>query len=89
MTVPAGTFAAYPIVCDRFSANSMRVVERLTWHYSPEIGHYVRREARNMGDGVRETNALYAALPPHAANALRIEALARQATAGAATAGAR
>lgn len=66
----------------------MRVVERLTWHYAPEIGHYVRREARNMGDGSRETFALYAALPPHAANSLRIETLARQATAGAATAGA-
>jgi hypothetical protein len=77
--VPAGRFEAFPIVCDRYSASSMRVIERLTWHYAPDVGHYVRREARNMSDGVRETYSLYAALPPRASNPIRIEALARQA----------
>jgi hypothetical protein len=77
--VPAGRFEAFPIVCDRYSASSMRVIERLTWHYAPDVGHYVRREARNMSDGVRETYALYAALPPRASNPIRLEALARQA----------
>lgn len=86
--VPAGRFAAYPLVCDRFSAGTMRVIERLTWHFSAEVGHYVRREARNMRDGTRETYALYAALPPHASNPVRIEALARQALAQARTASA-
>ncbi len=86
--VPAGRFDAYPIVCDRYSASSMRVIERLTWHYAPDVGHYIRREARNMGDGVRETYSLYTALPPRAANAVRIEALAQQARGASRTAGA-
>lgn len=79
LEVPAGVFDAFPITCDRFSPNSMRIVERLTWHYAPDVGHYIRREARDMIDGVSETYTLYAALPPRAANPARIEALAREA----------
>ncbi len=86
LNVPAGRFNAVPIVCDRFSHNSMRVLERLTWHYSEEVGHYIRREARDMSDGSVETYALFAALPPHAANEIRIETLARQARAASANA---
>lgn len=85
--VPAGRFEAFPIVCDRYSASSMRVIERLTWHYAPDVGHYVRREARSMSDGVRETYSLYAALPPRASNPVRIEALALQARSASRTAG--
>ena len=77
--VPAGAFDAFPIVCDRYSPNSMRIVERLTWHFAPDVGHYIRREARDMLDGVGEVYSLYAALPPRAANPVRIEALAREA----------
>lgn len=77
--VPAGVFDAFPIVCDRYSANSMRVVERLTWYYAPDVGHYIRREARDMLDGVGEVYSLYAQLPPRAANPTRIETLAREA----------
>lgn len=87
ITVPAGRFTAYPIVCDRFSPSSMRVVERLTWHFAPDVGHYIRREARNMSDGVRETYSLYTALPPHASNPVRVESLARQATSASRVAG--
>lgn len=77
--VPAGAFDTFPIVCDRYSPNSMRILERLTWHYAPDVGHYVQREGRDMVDGVGETYRLYAALPPRAANPARIEALAHQA----------
>ncbi|MBK8543607.1 MAG: hypothetical protein IPL62_08550 [Caulobacteraceae bacterium] len=57
----------------------MRIVERLTWHYAPDVGHYIRREARDMLDGVGEIYSLYAALPPRAANPARVETLAREA----------
>lgn len=76
---PAGSFNAYPIVCDRYSASSMRVVERVTWQYAPDVGHYVQRESRNMRDGDRDVFSLYAALSPDDANPTRIETLAQQA----------
>lgn len=76
-----GPIKAIPIQCDRFSAGTMRVLERITWHYSPEVGHYVRREARDMRDGVAEVITLYATLSPREANAVRIEAVAQQAAA--------
>lgn len=79
LVVPAGAFDTHPIQCDRFSPNSMRVLERLTWHYAPEVDHYVRREARDMNDGTSDVYSLYAALPPREANQVRIEALATQA----------
>lgn len=79
LTVPAGTFAVLPIVCDRFSPESMRVLERIAWDYAPEVGHYVRREARNMRTGERDAYSLYAAVPPRAANPMRVEVLAQQA----------
>ncbi len=77
--VPAGSFAAFPIMCDRFSPESMRVLERITWDYAPEVGHYIRREARNMRTGERDVYSLYSALPPRAANPVRVEVLAQQA----------
>ena len=40
---PAGSFEVLPIACDRFSPVNMRLLERLTWDYAPEVGHYVRR----------------------------------------------
>jgi hypothetical protein len=76
---PAGDFDAYPIVCDRFSPNSMRVLERITWRFAPDVGHYVAREARNMRTGEAESFRLFAALPARESNVARIEALARQA----------
>lgn len=79
LSVPAGTFLAYPIQCDRFSPNSMRVLERLTWYYSPEVEHYIRRDARDMSNGTSESYRLFTALPPRDANAVRIEALVRAA----------
>ena len=79
ITVPAGEFSVFPIVCDRFSPDSMRVLERIAWDFAPAVGHYVRREARNMRSGERDAYSLYAALPPRAANPVRVEVLAQQA----------
>ncbi len=74
-----GAVQAVPIVCDRYSPSTMRVLERITWHWSDEIGHYVRREARDMRDGVTEVLTLHTTLSPREANPLRIEAVARAA----------
>jgi hypothetical protein len=79
VATPAGAFVAWPITCDRFSANSMKVLERLTWHFSEDVGHYVRREARDLRDGVSETFSLHTALPAWEANSVRVEAVARNA----------
>jgi hypothetical protein len=79
LAVPAGAFEAFPIQCDRFSPNSMRVLERLTWHYAPEVGHYIRREARDMASGTSETYSLYTALPPRDSNPVRVEAMVQKA----------
>lgn len=81
VSLRTGPIKAIPIQCDRFSAGTMRVLERITWHYSPEVGHYVRREARDMRDGVTEVITLYATLSPRESNPVRIEAVAQQATA--------
>lgn len=79
LAVPAGVFQTVPVQCDRFSPNSMRVLERLTWYYSPEVEHYVRRDARDMSTGTSDTYSLSAALAPRDANPIRIEAVARSA----------
>ena len=79
---PAGAFDAYPLRCDRFSPSSMRVLERITWHYAADVGHYVQREARDMRSGETETIRLAAQLAPREANPLRIETIAQQARTG-------
>ena len=82
ISTPAGAFDAYPLRCDRFSPSSMRVLERITWHYSDEVGHYVQREARDMRNGETETIRLFAQLAPREANPLRIETIAQLARNG-------
>ncbi len=79
VATPAGAFDAFALRCDRFSPASMRVLERIIWHYAPEVGHYVRREVRDMRTGETETIHLYAQLHPREANPLRIETVAQQA----------
>ncbi len=77
---PAGRFETVPIQCDRFSAGTMRVLERITWRFSDEVGHYVAREARDMRDGDAEVYRLHAVLPAWEANRLRVEAVATEAS---------
>ena len=44
ITTAAGSFDTYPITCQRRSrGRSDRPLSALTFHYAPEIGHFVRR----------------------------------------------
>jgi hypothetical protein len=76
---PLGAFATIPIVCDRYSATSMRLIERIEWNYSPDLRHYVRRSSVDYYHGTRSTILLTAALSGPAANTRRLTALSRKA----------
>jgi hypothetical protein len=76
---PLGPFATVPIVCDRYSATSMRLIERIEWNYSPDLRHYVRRSSVDYYRGTRSTILLTAALSGPAANTRRLAALSRSA----------
>jgi len=75
VSVVAGVFSSYRIICDHYSAHSMRILKRYTWHYSPVVNHYVRREVTNFFTGERDHFELIATLPAEKSNALRIKAL--------------
>ena len=75
--VPAGEFSAIPIVCDRFSVGNMRLIERTTWDYAPDLGHYVRRTTVTYANAQTQTLELVAALHGRAATNARLMALAR------------
>lgn len=49
LTVPAGTFDTFRIVCTRYRANGRWALLR-TWYYAPSLGHYVRREIHERGE---------------------------------------
>ncbi|MCF6217190.1 MAG: hypothetical protein L3J62_01390 [Gammaproteobacteria bacterium] len=72
--VLAGEFASYRIVCDHYSGESMRVLRRYTWNYSPAVEHYVRREVKNFITGDRYQYELASTLRPEQSNSLRIKA---------------
>lgn len=74
-TVPAGEFAVFQITCERFSVNSMRILEQRAWWWSEDVGHYVRRRFQNLRDGEVSDIALCASLPGLRASEARIEAL--------------
>jgi len=74
-TVPAGAFDTFPIVCDRYSASSMRVLRRQTWYYAPDVGHYIRRVDVSFSSGDESSRDLLAALPARFANDARIRAI--------------
>lgn len=80
-TVPAGTFNAVPVLCDRYSPTTMRLLERREWDYAAEIGHYVRRVTINYLRGTTRTAELVATLSGPAASKARLSALSRQARA--------
>ncbi len=75
--VPAGRFSAYKITCERFSVNTMRLLERRNWWWSEDLGHYVRRRYQNLRNGEVSDMRLCAALPELRASEARIEALAK------------
>lgn len=74
LQTPAGTFSTTPITCERYSLNTMRLVEMRTWWWSDDVGHYVRRRYQNYRDGETQDMQLCAALSASAANNTRIEA---------------
>lgn len=43
VTVPAGRFETYEIVCKRLDAATKKVTRTHIWYYAPEIGHFVKR----------------------------------------------
>lgn len=79
VTVKLGTYDTIPFTCDRYSATTMRLIERLEWDYSPVLRHYVQRSAVDYFRGTRTTIKLVAALSGPAANQRRLAAIAREA----------
>lgn len=80
-TVPAGTYTALPVVCDRYSPTTMRLLERREWDYAPDLGHYIRRVSVNYLRGTSRSVELVAALSGPAASKARLTALSRSARA--------
>jgi len=78
-TVAAGTYEAIPVLCDRYSPTTMRLLERRQWDYAPELGHYIRRISINYLRGTTRSTELVAALSGPAASKARLTALARSA----------
>jgi len=77
LKAPVGDFEAWPIRCDRFSADTMRPIEQVSWDYAPEVGHYIRRTTKTYRTGESQEIWLVAALHGPAASRERLEALAR------------
>ncbi|NCQ20431.1 MAG: hypothetical protein GW801_03445 [Sphingomonadales bacterium] len=84
-TVPAGTYSAIPVKCDRYSSTTMRLIEQREWDYAPDLGHYIRRVTVNYLRGTTRKVELVAALSGPAANKARLTALARKAKASSRT----
>lgn len=84
--VPAGTYEAIPVKCDRYSPTTMRLLEQREWDYAPDLGHYVRRVTINYLRGTNRSVELVAALSGPAASKARLTALARAARQSAASA---
>lgn len=76
--ISAGTFSTLPVLCDQYSANSMRPFKRISWFYAPIIGHYVKRSSYSLITGESTTFSLFATLPGNQANGPRIQALLNQ-----------
>ena len=76
VSVPAGTFDALPIVCERYSPTTMRLAERIRFDWAPEVGHYVRRQSTLYASGEKSDYRLVAALTGESATEARISALA-------------
>lgn len=76
IAIALGDFETLPIQCERFSNRTMNLLERRTWWYAPDIGHYVQRQVQNYRTGKRKTIKLCASLPPIRATKPRVDAVA-------------
>jgi hypothetical protein len=75
MTVPAGTFEAHEIRCERFSPRTMRIISEERWYYSEEVGHYISRSWVDLSTGRRSSYSLVASLHGIEANPRRIRSI--------------
>lgn len=75
LDIAAGEFEVMPVVCELYSVSSMRLLERRTWWWSPELSHYVKRSYQSLRSGKSEQIELCAALPSYRAPNVRLEAL--------------
>jgi hypothetical protein len=75
VTVPAGTFDALEIRCERFSPRTMRIISEERWHYSEEVGHYISRSWVDLSTGKRSGYSLVASLHGIEANPRRIRSI--------------
>jgi hypothetical protein len=75
MTTRAGDFDAFRIECERYSADTMRLLQRDIWHYAPTLRHYIHRETISYYDGQSEKYTLTYAVSGLRANARRVQAL--------------
>lgn len=78
-TVKAGSFMTIPFLCDRYSATTMRLLERLEWEYAPDIGHYLKRSSINYLRGTKRSVELVAMLSGPSATPARLRALSQAA----------
>jgi hypothetical protein len=75
ITVPAGTFEAHEIRCDRFSPRTMRIISEERWYYSEEVGHYISRSWVDLSTGRRSSYSLVTSLRGIEANPRRIRSI--------------
>ncbi|NOX52697.1 MAG: hypothetical protein GXP16_19505 [Gammaproteobacteria bacterium] len=78
VSVSTRTYGAMPITCLRYSAHTMRPLQKRTWWWSEDVGHYVRRRYENLRNGETIDINLCAALPEHRASAVRIASIVNQ-----------
>lgn len=71
-TFSFGEIEVLPVVCDRYTASSMKLTERRSWLWSDEIGHYVERAFVKYSTGENETVRLCAKIPGWTATDERI-----------------
>ena len=78
LTVPAGEFETHPVTCDRYSLGTMKLLQRRTWWWSSDVGHYIKRTSQSYRSGARKTSELCAAVHRDAVSEKRISVLANQ-----------
>ncbi len=78
LTVPAGEFEALPVMCERYSLGTMKPLQRRTWWWSEDVGHYIKRTFQNYRSGAQKTSQLCTAVHRDTVSAKRINVLAKQ-----------